>query len=217
MPYGVLRMDHPFDCGAKRNKICGVLKLPQRLPNPILFALYGRMMPLSLLKRKNLLMAGFLNMWSFGGWGCAKMKPIQENLIHTWIIGKKSLIILLSKLLPIQNSTFLEGFWPSNNRKFNHMRGLIPSIVTLIMKTRLSFCIVVLKTCDHHWRQLVYTPFWDLGIGNFVLVKLADPKLYLVWIGRVENEVAKDQRFNIFNMFIFNGGCQWKKKTRNDR
>ncbi len=39
MPYGVLRMDHPFDCGAKRNRICGVPNLPQRLPNPIHFHL----------------------------------------------------------------------------------------------------------------------------------------------------------------------------------
>jgi len=37
MPHGVLRMDHPFNCGVKRNRICEVLKLPQRRPNPIPF------------------------------------------------------------------------------------------------------------------------------------------------------------------------------------
>jgi hypothetical protein len=37
MPYGIPRMDLPFNCGAKKNRICGVLKLPQGLPNPIPF------------------------------------------------------------------------------------------------------------------------------------------------------------------------------------
>jgi len=115
MPYGVLRMDHPFDCGVKRNKICGVPKLPQSFQILFLFALYGGMMPLSPLKRKILSTASFLNMWGFGGCGCAKAKPMQENLVHTRIIGKTSLNILLSKPLPTQNSTILEGFWPSSN------------------------------------------------------------------------------------------------------
>jgi hypothetical protein len=116
MPYGIPRMDLPFNCGAKRNRICGVLKLPQGLPIPIpMHALYGGMMPLNPLRKKILSMMGFLNMWSFGGWGCARMKPIQENLVHTQIIGKVSLNILLPKPLPTQNATFLEGFWPSNN------------------------------------------------------------------------------------------------------
>jgi hypothetical protein len=29
---------------------------------------------------------GFLNMWSFEGWGCARMKPMLKNLVHSWII-----------------------------------------------------------------------------------------------------------------------------------
>ncbi len=60
------------------------------------------MMPLSPLGRKILSTAGYLNMWSFGRWGCGKMKAMQENLVHTWIIGKTSLNILLSKPLPTQ-------------------------------------------------------------------------------------------------------------------
>jgi hypothetical protein len=32
-----------------------------------------------------------------------------------------------------------------------------------------------------------------LGIGNFVLVRLANPKLYRMWMERAESEVVKDE------------------------
>jgi hypothetical protein len=34
----------------------------------------------------------------------------------------------LSNPLPTQNSTRLEGFWPYDNWKFNHVQGAIPPI-----------------------------------------------------------------------------------------
>jgi hypothetical protein len=53
---------------------------------------------------------------------------------------------------------------------------------------------------------IVYILFQDLGLGDFVLVRIANLKLYHVWMGRVENEVVKDEQFEILNIFIFNGG-----------
>jgi hypothetical protein len=38
-----------------------------------------------------------------------------------------------------------------------------------------------------------YIPFRDLGLGDFVLMKLGDLELYPMWIGRVESEVVKDE------------------------
>jgi hypothetical protein len=37
-----------------------------------------------------------------------------------------------------------------------------------------------------------------LDLRDFVLVKLEDPKLYHVWMGRVENEVVKDEQSDNF-------------------
>jgi len=37
------------------------------------------------------------------------------------------------------------------------------------------------------------TPFWDLGLGDFILMKSKNLKLYYVWMERVESEVVKDE------------------------
>jgi hypothetical protein len=48
---------------------------------------------------------------------------------------------------------------------------------------------------------IVYILFQDLGLGDFVLVKLADPKLYHVWMDRVESKVVKDEQTENFRHF----------------
>jgi hypothetical protein len=91
--------------------------------------------------------------------------------------------ILLSKPLPTQNSTILEGFWPSSNWKFNHMWGAIPPIVDIDHEDPIVAPYYGFKKYNHHWRQLAYTSFWNLGLRDFVLVRPTHPKLYLVWMG----------------------------------
>jgi hypothetical protein len=39
---------------------------------------------------------------------------------------------------------------------------------------------------------VAYTPFRDLFTGNFVLVHLANPKVYHVWMGKVKSDVLRD-------------------------
>jgi hypothetical protein len=41
----------------------------------------------------------------------------------------ENILELLSNPLPTQNSTLLEGFWPSSNWRCNHMQSAIPPIV----------------------------------------------------------------------------------------
>jgi len=38
-----------------------------------------------------------------------------------------------------------------------------------------------------------YTPFRDLNVGNFVLVRLHDPDFVSLWMGRVDGDVVKDE------------------------
>jgi len=39
----------------------------------------------------------------------------------------------------------------------------------------------------------IYIPSGYLGIGDFVLVRLTNPKLCPMWMERVESEVVKDE------------------------
>jgi hypothetical protein len=52
-----------------------------------LFALYGGMMLPSPLTRKNLSIISFLNMWSFGRWGCARMNLCYEAWFVCGLLG----------------------------------------------------------------------------------------------------------------------------------
>jgi hypothetical protein len=56
-----------------------------------------------------------------------------------------------------------------------------------------------------------------LGLGDFVLVRLEDLELYLMWMEKVENEVVKDKHYE----FFFKLHIQWwvpvKKRARNDK
>jgi len=58
-----------------------------------------------------------------------------------------------------------------------------------------------------------------LDLRDFVLVKLEDPKLYHVWMGRVENEVVKDEQSDNFRHVHLQtsmvGGVE--KGARNDK
>jgi hypothetical protein len=100
MPFGVLRMDFPFDYGKQMIQV--IPSYPKELWILLIFALYGGMMPPSLLIRKKLSIVSFLNMWSFGKWGCARMKPRLKGLVPTWFIGKTSLSCYHSKFNPLR-------------------------------------------------------------------------------------------------------------------
>jgi hypothetical protein len=45
-----------------------------------------------------------------------------------------------------------------------------------------------------------YTPFRDLNSGDFVPVKLHDPFLVPIWLGRTHSDVIKDDQNEFFKM-----------------
>jgi hypothetical protein len=53
---------------------------------------------------------------------------------------------------------------------------------------------------------VAYMPFYDLFVGSFVLVRLIDPRIYLVWMGRVESDVVRNKKMRIIGRSMFNGG-----------
>jgi hypothetical protein len=45
---------------------------------------------------------------------------------------------------------------------------------------------------------IAYMTFRDLNVGDFVLVKLHDHDLVLLWMGRAEGDVIKDEESEYF-------------------
>jgi hypothetical protein len=110
MPYGILRMDHQFDYGVKRNIICGVRKLPQRLPNPIPFCpIWGNDATKS-IGEENFINGGlskYVEFWKMGMW---KDESYARKLGPYMDYWKNILEHIVVKTFANSNSTLLEGF-----------------------------------------------------------------------------------------------------------
>jgi hypothetical protein len=59
---------------------------------------------------------------------------------------------------------------------------------------------------------VVYTPF----VGNFVFVRLVDLKVYIVWMGRAENDVIRDQENENYRKVYVQWWVLAKKGAKND-
>ncbi len=66
---------------------------------------------------------------------------------------------------------------------------------------------------EHYY---IYTPFCDLFVGNFVFVRLVDPIVYLMWMGRVENDVVIDQENETYMKVYVQWWVVVGKGTKND-
>jgi hypothetical protein len=47
---------------------------------------------------------------------------------------------------------------------------------------------------------ITYTPFKNLNVGDFVLVRSHDPDLVPFWMGRAKGDVIKDEKNEHFKM-----------------
>ncbi len=126
-------------------------------------------------------------------------------------------ILGLSNPLPTQNSTFLEGFWPFDNWRSNHVRSSIPPIIDANLEDLVIAPYCGPKNMRPSLKTIVYTLFRDLGLGDFVLMKPAELELYPMWMGRVENEVVKDEHSENFRHLHIQWWVLVKKGARNDR
>jgi hypothetical protein len=66
-------------------------------------------------------------------------------------------------------------------------------------------------------KTIVHTLFCDLGLGDFVLMRLVDTKLYCVDHGKGKNEVVKHEQFDNFKHVHIQWWVRMKKRARNDR
>jgi hypothetical protein len=99
-----------------------------------------------LMERKKLIRFGLSKYVDFEKVGIAqsstyevKMKPYVEY----W----KDILLHLSKPLPPQSTTLLEGFWPSSDWRFNYVRiHCQPWLTLLTYKFQFKFLIVDQRT-----------------------------------------------------------------------
>jgi hypothetical protein len=61
-----------------------------------------------------------------------------------------------------------------------------------------------------------YTPFIDLNVGNFVLVRLHDPDFVSLWMGRVEGDVVKYEDNEYFKMVRVQWWIPMKERSNLD-
>jgi hypothetical protein len=111
----------------------------------------------------------------------------------------------------------LEGFWPTNNWKVNHPQFAEPSSPVLVDRedTILKpFC--GLKNMKPTFKMTLYTPFRDLHNGDIILAWPLDLEVYLVWLGRTNNDVVKDEGNKHYKMVHVQWWMSSKKGTMND-
>ncbi len=124
----------------------GSPKLPTGVPSLILYHPIWGNDASSLMERKKLIRFGLSKYVDFEKVGIAqsstyevKMKPYVEY----W----KDILLHLSKPLPPQSTTLLEGFWPSSDWRFNYVRiHCQPWLTLLTYKFQFKFLIVDQRT-----------------------------------------------------------------------
>jgi hypothetical protein len=99
-------MDLPFDCGKQMIQV--IRSYPKDFWIMFLFTLYGGMMPPSalIIFLINNELSKYVELWKMG---MCKDETYARKL-GPYVAYWENILELLSNLLPIQNSTFLEGF-----------------------------------------------------------------------------------------------------------
>jgi len=94
--------------------------------------------------------------------------------------------------------TLLEGFWLSNNWRFNYGKTKLLSTMQVVDCEE----PIMRPYCGPKNLKpaLAYTPFKDLNNGFFFLVRLHDPLLVSMLMGRTQSDVIKDDQNTHFKM-----------------
>jgi len=110
----------------------------------------------------------------------------------------EDILLHLSKPLPCQSATLLEGFWPSNYWRSNYSKA---SLLTSIVNSNPEDPIQRPYCGPKNMRPLTtYTSFKNLNDGDFVLMRSHDLDLVLVWMGRAQGDVVKAKEIDFFKM-----------------
>jgi len=70
----------------------------------------------------------YMDFWKVG----IVQSPTYEMKMKLYVEYQENVLLHLSKLLPLQNTTLLEGFWPSNNSKSNYVKASLSTVMDVV-------------------------------------------------------------------------------------
>ncbi len=106
----------------------------------------------------------------------------------------EAILEMLANPFPQQSPMLLEGFWPTNNWRVNHLQFAEPKLTILANKENIMLQpFYGSKNMKPIMKMAPYTPFINLHNGDFVLAWPSDLEVYLVWLGRTNSDVVKDE------------------------
>jgi len=111
-----------------KTNLDGSLKLPTRVPSPIPYRpIWGNDVS-RLAEREKFINARLSKYVDFWKVGIAQNLTYEMNMklyVEYW----EDILLHLSRSLPPQSVTLLEGFWPSNNWKSNYVKVLMSTVM----------------------------------------------------------------------------------------
>jgi len=128
-----------------------------------------------------------------------------EGLVRRWFIGKVSSSCQI--FCPLKIQPFWKVFCFQTIRGLFTCEVLFLLLLIFILKTQLSLHIVVLKTCNSPWKQLLTLHFetWALAISFWWVLQIQNC-IICGWEGQ-KVRLWKMNNLKNLNIFILNGGC----------
>ncbi len=118
----------------------------------------------------------------------------MKSYVEYW----EDILLHLLKPFPIQSATLLEGFLALGNWRSKYSKVLLSTnVVGVNLKDPIQRLYGGLKNMRP---SITYTLFKDLHDGHFVLVRPHEPSLVLVWMGRAQGDVVKNEESAFFKM-----------------
>jgi hypothetical protein len=106
----------------------GSPKLPMGVPNFVLYCPIWGINPLRFVKKQKIISVKLFKHMDF--WKESIVQSvIYEMKLKPYVEYWEDILLHLSKPLPHQNATFLEGFWPSSNWRSNYSKVLLSTTI----------------------------------------------------------------------------------------
>ncbi len=154
----------------------------------------------------------YIKFWKLGMSKDDSYFKVMGSYVKYW----ENILELLLKPIPWQSSILLEGFWPSNNWRANYEHASIPTIIDFDLEDPIIFPYCDPRSMCPSLNITTYTPLCDLFVGNFVLLWPTNPIVYLVWMGRAESDVVRDQENENYRKVYVQWWVLVRKGAKND-
>jgi hypothetical protein len=70
----------------------------------------------------------YMDFWKVG----IVQSPTYEMKMKLYVEYQENVLLHLLKPLPLQSTTLLEGFWPSNNSRFNYVKASLSIVMDVV-------------------------------------------------------------------------------------